>query len=504
MKEKLSHSTSRALSLVLVAMLLFAQGITLSAQNFWLDGANAVGIRQDTTVREAYAEIYSGLRKGEFHATNGADFSWNAGARAEALVHLAKFSMEGAFSFNQVQGNGMCGSLLNDPGYYPVDVLEFTPGKKTKQTYAFNGGISVDVADNWRVGGKLDFMSANTSKRKDIRYTDYALDMTFAPGVVYTNGNWSVGLDYTFHRTTEAPKAEQLGQASTLYYAFLDKGLMYGSYELWNGGGVHLNESGVNGFPIAENSHGFGVQLQHGKAFLEIDYSHGNGKVGEKQYIWFRFPSNSVSFLFGDSFEGKNGEHIVRVEGSIKGQDNYETTLDKVSEGGVTTIKEYGSNQILHRTMSTLGAEYEYESHKWSLATGVEVEEELSTASQMYPYVMEENLYVWKAFVRPAVKLGRADLSLNLFYLGGKVSENEREVVEDSGITTEMFRLTDWYEKSIEYKTAHRVGANISASYTFWKGLYARLDLGGVRAFGLKYYDKPLRGEATLSIGYKF
>lgn len=505
MKERLSHFTIRAARPVLVTLLLFVTGVMLPAQNnFWLEGSNAVGIRQDTTLHSANAELHFGLRDGGFHATNAADNSWNVGAEAEALVHLKKFSMIGSFSFDQIQGDQMCGSMLNDPGYYPVDVLEFTPGKKIRQTYAFSGGLSVDIADHWRIGGNIDFMSANTSKRKDIRYTDYALDMTVAPGFTYTGGNWTIGANYSFRRTTEAPKAERIGQASTLYYAFLDKGLMYGTYELWDGGGVHLTEAGINGFPISDNSHGLGLQFQHGRAFLELDYSHGNGKVGEKQSVWFRFPSNTFSFNFADSFEGRGGEHVIRIDGRIKGQDNYETTLDKVSEGGVTTIREYGSNKIFHRSAAELAAEYEYETHRWSLATGVQVEEELTTASQMYPYVMEENLYVWKAFVNPSLRYGRAEWSFDLYYMGGNVAESEREVAEGSGVTSQMFRLVDWYERAIEYKTAHRVGMGMSLDYTIWRNMYLGVDIGYVYAFGLKHCFDPSRKTLTFSIGYKF
>ena len=54
----------------------------------------------------------------------------------------------------------MSGSMFIHPGFYPVDILEFTPGRKDLQTYSFMGGIATNLNPNWRLGGKIDFASA--------------------------------------------------------------------------------------------------------------------------------------------------------------------------------------------------------------------------------------------------------------------------------------------------------------------------------------------------------
>lgn len=110
------------------------------------------------------------------------------------------------------------------------------------------GGIAADAGTNWRIGGKIDFTSANYSKRKDLRHTNYRLDLKVAPGIMYHSDHYAIGFSYIFSKNSESVSAEEIGTAATPYYAFLDKGLMYGAYEAWSGSGIHLSESGINGF----------------------------------------------------------------------------------------------------------------------------------------------------------------------------------------------------------------------------------------------------------------
>ena len=87
------------------------------------------------------------------------------------------------------------------PGYYPVDVLEFTPGKKNRQTYSFTGAISADISTHWRIGAGIDFTSANYSKRKDLRHSNYFLDLNFSPGFVWHDGDISVGANSVVNKS---------------------------------------------------------------------------------------------------------------------------------------------------------------------------------------------------------------------------------------------------------------------------------------------------------------
>ena len=51
---------------------------------------------------------------------------------------------------------------------------------------------------------------------------------------------------------------------------------MYGAYEAWDGSGIHLSESGVNGFPIKELSNGVAVQLQWKGFYGDAEYTYSS------------------------------------------------------------------------------------------------------------------------------------------------------------------------------------------------------------------------------------
>lgn len=90
---------------------------------------------------------------------------------------------------------------------------------------------------------------------------------------MYHSGDLAIGFSYMFSKNSESIKAEVIGTTENSYNAFLDKGLMYGAYEAWDGSGIHLSESGINGFPIKELSNGEHCNF-NGKDFTEMQNTH--------------------------------------------------------------------------------------------------------------------------------------------------------------------------------------------------------------------------------------
>lgn len=135
MNEKNSHCMNKV-RLILLLCLLSCSAAVLAQTNVAL-------VRLDSLSR-SYAEVYGRYEEGEFRDTWQAPRMWSAGAATGSVRHFDRMSLTGSFSFDQTEGYGMCGSMFIKPGYFPIDVLEFTPGRKTLQTYAFDGGIAYD------------------------------------------------------------------------------------------------------------------------------------------------------------------------------------------------------------------------------------------------------------------------------------------------------------------------------------------------------------------------
>ena len=486
---------------------LLSCGMAVSAQtyervlrnNLWNDSGNVTGVRQDSVSR-SYAELSGTYEDGGFRDTWQAARAWSAGVSTASIQHLEKMSLKGSFSFTQTEGYDMCGSMFIKPGFYPVDVLEFTPGRKTLQTYAFDGGISYDLASRWRIGAMMDFESSNIAKRKDLRHSNWRLDMTVSPGFMYHDGDFAIGANYIFRKTSETVEAKQVGISETSYYAFLDKGLMYGVHNIWTGSGLHLDEDGVKGFPVKDFSNGAAMQAKYKGLFAEVEYLHTSGTIGEKEFIWFLFPGNSVDVRLGYKHQG----HLARLDFGWNAGALDETVLEKVTVGGVTTVIGHGQNRIQTHSGWSLKPEYEYVSEKVEVLASAHVENHMETASQMYPYVSAQSLMKYGADVRVKTYMGPFDLAVKAGYAGGKVSEEDWMTSEDSGVQTSPYRLQEWYDRQMEYETAARMSVGLALRWNFWKGLYAEAEGSWLHAFDLQYISSPNRYGTTLKLGYDF
>ena len=502
MNLKNSHCMNKVRYISLLCLLFCS--VAVSAQtyervlrnNLWNESENVTGVRQDT-VSSSYAEAFAGYEGGGFRDSWEAPQGWNAGAKTASIRHFERMTLKGSFSFTQTEGYDMCGSMSIRPGFYPVDVMEFTPGRKTLQTYAFDGGIAYDLDAHWRIGAMMDFESANIAKRKDLRHSNWLLDMTVSPGFLYHNGDFAVGANYIFRKTGETIEAEQVGNSGQSYYAFLDKGMMYGVYNIWTGSGLHLDEDGVKGFPVKDFSNGAAVQMQYKGLFAEVEYLHTSGTIGEKEFIWYLFPGNSVDVRLGYSHES----HFARLDFGWKAGALDETVLEKVTVGGITTVVGHGQNRIQTESGWKLRPEYEFVSEKVEVLASAHIEEQMETASQMYPYVSAQSLMKYGADVRVKTYIGPFDLAVKAGYAGGKVSEEDWITSEDSGVQTSPYRLQEWYDRQMEYATASRMNLGLSLRWNFWKGLYAEAEGSWLHGFNLKYISSPNRYGATLKLG---
>lgn len=472
-------------------------------RNFWNSGRNINGLRADS-VSVSYAEIHGNYTSGGFHDIYQAAESWSAGAEAKTIMHLKRMSMSGAFSFENFSGQKMCGPMSARPGYYPFDILEFTPGPKIMQTYSFSGGITSDIAGHWRIGGKIDYTGANYTKRKDLRHSNYLLDMTVSPSVLYHDGDFAVGAAYIFGKNSETVKADKLGISSSAYYAFLDKGLMYGAYETWEGSGIHLAESGINGFPVKEIQHGIAVQAGWKGLYAELSYIFGSGSAGEKQSVWFSFTSGTIDGNIGYSFGKAASRHYIRLSASWKRQRNNENVIGQETIDGVTVTKIYGANRIFERHIMTIAPSYEWVSGDIMLTAGARIAGLSRLSSQMYPYLFSRNDITCSAYASGSFRVKMFDIKAGLSFSCGTSMEKSRTTDDDIETGDLPYRLDDWYRMQNEYMTATRIESALGLRFNFMKGLYIEAAAGYAHGMDIRHLPGTDRWSANLCLGYSF
>lgn len=492
--------------LLLLCMVSAASAQTydiIERRNSWNAGANVTGIMMDS-ITTSYAELYGRNSHGDFRNYSEAEKSWSAGATAKSITHLKGYSLTGSFSFDHTSGKNMSGSMFIHPGFYPVDILEFTPGRKDLQTYTFMGGIATDIAPNWRLGGKIDFASANYSKRKDLRHTNYRLDLKVAPSVMYHSGELAIGLSYVFNKNSESVKAEVIGTAATSYNAFWDKGLMYGAYEAWNGSGVHLSESGINGFPIKELSHGAALQLQWKGFYGDIEYSHVSGSAGEKEAIWFKFPTDRIASHLSYRFKQGNKEHFIRLNLQWSHLVNNENVISKETVNGVTTSHIQGANRIFEKDAFFIHPEYELISPRGELRLGTELSTFKRLTTQMYPYVASEKMLCSRTSISGTLHTGRFDLKAAASFSTGNFTEKSRTAETETEPGNPPYRLTDYYNLQNEYATATHATLHLGLRYHFNHGIYAEIQGSYTHGFNLNYIEGSSRWNESIKLGYTF
>ena len=508
MNAKHSLYTSRLVLLLAGAVLCVP---ALRAQDAWDGSRNVAGLATDEPdSKEAEACIFGKFTSGDFRTWSEGKTLWTAGAAAHAQTQLKDLVMTGSFGFMQEEGTQMMGSMFSKPGYYPIDVLEFTPGNKSRQTYDIAGGLAWKNRSRWIPGLSVRFQGINYAKRKDLRHTTYRQELEVTPSVLYRGDGWRLGATFVAGKNSEFVQAEQIGPASAdTYYAFLDKGLRYGTYQAWDGSGIHLAEPGVDRLPVYELTQGLALQFSlDGKLFAQLEYLRSHGEAGEKGYTWFRFPRQHWAGQLQYNFYERDICHSIGLDYSWTDTRLNETILEKVTEGGVTTPSILGSNRIFADKTFEMSLVYKMErADGLSLNASLLIDRNNSLSTLMYPYMdLDGGTHLFFSLDSRIPLARRWELKAGFLVGGGAYSEQmSMTTAEPIGVSTTPFRLTDWFETEEEVADALRVQLSLALRYNLARlPLYIEAGFDGTRALEHQLAPGLYRQTSYLQIGYKF
>lgn len=454
------------------------------------------------------ARLTGSFTSGGFRGPSEAESIWSVGAEAGGEKEWPDLVLHGHFGFTQDFLGGMCGSMFTRPGYYPVDVLEFTPGSKSRQTYDISGGLAWKKWGRWIPSLDASFRGVNYAKRKDLRHTTYRQELGLSPSITFKENGWSATARYTFGKNSEFIQAEQVGPArAESYYAFLDKGLRYGTYQAWDGSGIHLSEAGVDRFPVNEITHGLALELVTPfNLEAAADFSYGNGEVGEKGYTWFRFPTLRWNARAAWRFNAGNLTH--RVEGRIGGLSRqlWESVIEKVNEGGVTTPSILGANRVYAERCLGGGLSYRMERPGVFAAEAlIETDADIRLSTLMYPFWDLDQATHFHAGLQGEGTLG-AFLIKGGFLMGGSLF-GRREIMDSDddniGVSIRPTQLRDWYDMESELDDALRLQLKLTVRYNF-KAFYLEAGCDWTHAFGVTLLPGADRQTTHLTLGYRW
>lgn len=471
-------------------------------RNPWNSSVNGAGIRQDT-VSQSYAEAYFTKENGGFTDPSASDNSWNAGVRTESIRHLKRISFAGGFNYDYFDGRNMCGSMFTVPGYYPVDIVEFTPGRKIRESYNFRAALSAELGGGWLAGMNATFEARNYAKRKDLRHKNTRLDFEFSPGVIYRSGRFAAGVAYIVGIDNEKLEAEEIGLTPESYQAFFDRGLRYGSLQLWESNDIHLTTSGVSGFPVRETTQGAGLQLQYGPLYIDGTYRNRQGRTGEGGTIWHEFATHEVTADGVVSLGSEANRHRIGAGMVWASLDNRENIITYETINGVSTPFIHGSTPIFGRKSLDLHGEYEWVTERMDWRVGADYTKTNRESTLMYPQIRGQEMHwvsVWSTWL---YRMGYWEVMLGADFRKGGFDEWEESGEVPAQPGEYPTQLTEYYDRENEYLTAARLGAKAGVRRNI-KHFYIDLAVRCEHGFDLQYAPQANRIVATLGLGYNF
>lgn len=433
----------------------------------------------DRSARETKVALWGGVEEGWFRPSYAGTFQWSAGARAEGVRHGEKTTWMGAVSLEQRTGYGMLSSMLQEPGYFPVDLLEFTQGSKSRETGRLEAGFVTDLGYEYAAGLKASFQAGYQGKQTELRHSSFGMDLQVEPTLTYVfDDNMGLALAYVFRLKTERVQL-QPGDGEA---AFLDRGLRYGSYV--DGAGV---------FPLLQLSHGLAGHFSSEEASAGLEWTWKRGQAGASDFGSYLFPGSAVSLFYEQVFLADRTDHVIRV--------SYRRDRDQLREknadgAGFTALSDRLGRDVtlkyelrfLDGAVRRLGIALDGHRHE---------DRSLSPMSDL----VKRNLGA--ATLSTSFSFGPVDLDLEALAGGGLWRDRGRSKEEPED---RPYRRTEDWLRLMDYQMAPRVGAGGALTFHFPspKGLYIRLDGRWLHALRKTATGGQNREIGNLTFGYDF
>lgn len=455
-------------------------------QDGWLESLNATGLRF-IPMDVSFAEGYAVRKSGKYMQTYESSDAWTLGIKSESFRRFKHISFYGKMQYEYFRGNKMSGSMLVCPEEYPYDMLEFSPGRKTLEKYIFSGGIGMDIGERFTGGLRINYETDNYAKRRDLRHKNTRLNLEVMPGAAFTSGQFTIGLNYIFGKKTETFEAEVIGKEKE-YYAFYNRGLWSGTYSLYNGGSLHLNETGLTGFPIRNITNGiagqFSVSGECFRFFNEFAYRHTEGRNGEKGFIWYKDNTNQLNYNGTLNIRKSGKVHLVKGNFSYQNTKGYENTITREEILGFTQPVIYGNSQTLQQRKINAGLEYEI---NWgaeqflpslSVKAGGEFNNRSLLSTLMYPYYRSQYIDTYRIYGGVGKNFfsdrssWRAEIVVGYYTgNGNKLTENQKNNIPEGLKTSDYpLLLEEYLEYEYEYLSNQSMDCSALLRYSHLTG----------------------------------
>lgn len=436
-------------------------------------------LNPERPAQETKVAVWGGVEEGWFRPSYAGTFQWSAGARAEGVRNGERTTWTGSVSLTHDTGYGRLSSMFQEPGYFPMDLLEFTPGTKSRESGRLEVGVVTDLGYEYAAGVKASVQAGYQGKRSALRHSGFGLDARVEPTFTYImDDNMGVALAYVFRLKMEQVQMHP-GEGEAV---FLDRGLRYGA--LLDGAGT---------FPVQELSHGLAGIFYSEEAKAGLDWTWKRGKAGSAGFGNYTFPGSTVSVFYEQVFQADAVDHFIRA--SYR-RDRDQLRLKNTDGIGFTAVSDrLGRGAALQYEVRFL--------HGAVRRVGLALDGQRQVDRALSPVWDQVKRNLGTATLSSSFSFGAIELDLEALAGGGLWRDRGRS--RDETTDTAVRRTEDWL-RLMDFYMAPRVGAGGALTYHFSspKGLYVRLDGHWLHALRKTATGGQNRETGTLTVGYDF
>ena len=438
-------------------------------------------VNPDSLVSQREAAVWGGIEEGQFRPSHGASLQWSAGAGVKSVRHGKNTSTTGSLSFEQTTGYHMTSSMLLEPDYFPLDIVETSQGTKSRQDICLEGGVLSDFGYEWAAGIKASAKASLVSKQQVRSHNGFGLDLQAEPTLTYVMDD-DMGLvsSYIVRLRTENLKVTDIvdtEDGTNPFGPFFDKGLRY------------VSPLPGNAFDIMEFSHGISELFYSPELTLGAEILWKRGMAGEEKY---KFPGSTLSLFAEYAVLADNADHVMRA--------GYKRQRDQLRE-----VIESGFNSLSDRKVRDMDLKYEARFLHGALkSAGIVLDGKQWNERAFVSSPNQVRRLYGSATLLMGFSAGAIDLDLNFMAGKGKWQDRGRTALNDG--SPEPDRMIDNWLRNMDYQMVARtgLGGTLTCRIPAVKGLYTQLYAYWYHAYNVTHLPGQNREIGTLKIGYKF
>lgn len=301
----------------------------------WSLSENSAGLVHYNLLDYSTVNTFYNSETGDYRNYNTPESMWNAGAYTQAYKKVNKMYLYGDFRYEHTTKSNQAwlGTVL--PDFTSNPILDSIPGKVLQESYNMTGKVAYKLSDRIALGTEIKYNTATMAKRKDGRNANVFSALDIKPGVCFTSGNLSLGMNAMYQYWTDNVQYQYIGDETgkNIYYM---EGLFF------------MTKSGIATSTILKRgyfmqTYGGAVQLNYRKNSLELlcQFKAESGKIDNFEGIGLlkRYSKEDLLKYHYDGYlkiMGKRTNHFIRL--SINENDrasyaiinNYETVPEEI------------------------------------------------------------------------------------------------------------------------------------------------------------------------------